>query len=300
MTEMSGMTGAIHMTDLFFRIAERALGLAPTIQPMIAPLFAPASYADSEEMLDILATEEQDSRHSDTSIASTIRESNTQLEHGIQSFASSNTSKEASVAHQSGILPVTPVERHTTAYPEIHQSFAQTRISTSEQTGSAQPHQDTPVKNTHIAQAIDDSTHHVFPAIGRPENKQEERLSTSVPLTRDQPLPAILPPVSFTGQKAPRSTETVINRHHGPSHADVQESRDGLSRAKLTEQYRSEPLRESVQTTGAAPAVHVTIGRIEVRANPVPTLEARTQRRHAAPKTMSLDEYLKQSEKGGH
>ena len=289
------------MTDLFFRIAERALGLAPTIQPMIAPLFAPMSFADNEELLDILATEEQDSRRSVTSIATpTTLENNTHLEPDSQPVASSSASKEASVAHRSGIPPVTHVERHATAYPEIKQPFAQTRVSTSEQTVSAQTQYDMPVKNTHIAPAMDESMHDTLPVIERSENRQAERQGTSVPLTRVHPLPSMLPSIPFTGQKAPRSMEAVIHRQHEPFHDDDRGSKDDLFHTRLAEQYTGEIIQEGVQATQAAPAIHVTIGRIEVRANPVPALEARTQRQQVAPKAMSLDEYLKQSEKGGH
>lgn len=284
------------MTDLFFRIAERALGLAPIIQPMIAPLFAPTSYADGEEMLDILATEEQDGQSSDTSIAALmILESNAHLQHDIQPIAPTIASKEAFVANRANIPPIPPVERRATAYPELQS--AQTRAFTSEQAVSAQPQYDTLVKNTQVAPAMDDSILHELPVIKRPEDNQVERRQT---LTCVQPLPVMPPSIPFTGQKAPpRSTEAVKNTKHGLFH-DAGRSRDGLSRGRLVEQYTGETLQESVQTTQAAPAVHVTIGRIEVRANPVPALEALPQRQHAVPKAMSLDEYLKQSEKGGH
>src|SRR5579872_2760988 len=298
MTQMVGITGIITMTDLFFRIAERALGLAPTIQPMIAPLFAPMPYTDNEEMLDILETEEQDDQSSVTATATpTTLENNTHLEPDSQPVASSNASKEASASQRSDIPPVIPVERHVTTYPEIHQPFAQTRVSTSEQTGSAQPHHEMPVKNA--IDPIDDGTHHVFLVIERAGDTQEERPGIPVLLTRVQPLPAMLPSSPFTGQKAPRSTEVVIHRQHEPCHHDARGSRDDFSRASQTEQHMGEMLPESVQAIQATPAVHVTIGRIEVRANPVSALEARPQRQHAVPKAMSLDEYLRQSEKGG-
>lgn len=90
-----------------------------------------------------------------------------------------------------------------------------------------------------------------------------------------------------------------MNMKRGLLHDDARGSRDGLSRATLAEQYTGEPLPEGIQITQATPAVHVTIGRIEVRANPVSHTQVQPQHQQSVPKAMSLDEYLKQSEKGG-
>jgi hypothetical protein len=283
---MVGITGTIIMTDLFFRIAERALELAPTIQPMIAPLFAPMSYADGEELLDAMANEKLGSQRSDTSIAPTIPESNTHLKHNIQPIAPA----------------IAPVERRATVnvYSEVELRATQTHVTTSGQAVPAQSRYDTPGKNTQFVTAIDGITQHELPVIVRPGDNQEERRSTPVPLTRVQPLPAMPPSIPFTGQQAPRrSTEAVMNMKRGLFHVDARGSRDGLSRATLAEQNMGETLQGGVQITQATPAVHVTIGRIEVRANPVSHTQVQLQRQQSVPKAMSLDEYLKQNEKGG-
>jgi hypothetical protein len=299
MTGMVEITRTITMTDLFFRIAERALELAPTIQPMIAPLFASTSFADGEELLDVMAIEEQGSQRRDTSIAPTTPESITHLKHNIQPIDPAIAPQEAFVSNQAGIPPV---ERRATVngYPETELRATQTPVPTPEQAFSAQSRYDTPGKNTQFVTAIDGIMQHELPLIERPGDNQEERRSTPVPLTRVQPLPAMPPSIRFTGQKAPsQSTEAVMNMKRGLFHDDAQGSRDGLSRATLAEQNMNETLQEGVQITQTTPAVHVTIGRIEVRANPVSHTQVQPQRQQAVPKAMSLDEYLKQSEKGG-
>jgi len=281
------------MADLFFRIAQRALGLAPTIQPMIAPLFAPISYTDGEELLDIMTNEEQGSQRSDTAIAHAMSEGDGYLERGIQPGTPANASKGAFVAHQAGIPPISPVERGATIYPEIALQSTQTPVSMPERVVSAQSRYAMPVKNVQMASTMDGRVPRALPVIERQENNQAERRSTPLPLTRVQPLPAIPLSLPFSEQHAPESTR------RGAFHDDVRGGREGLSRARLTEQYARESLLESVQTPQVIPAVHVTIGRIEVRAHPVSSTHMQPQRRQVVPKAMSLDEYLKQSEKGG-
>jgi hypothetical protein len=296
------MTGTITMTDLFFRIAERALEVAPTIQPMIAPLFASMSFADGEELLDVMTNEEQGSQRRDTSIAPTTPESITHLKQNMQPIAPAIAPKEAFVSNQAGIPPIPPVERRATVnvYPEIELRATQTPVPTPEQTFSAQSRYDTPGKNTQFDTEIDGIAQHELPVIERPGDNQEERRSTPVLLTRIQPLPAIPPSIPFTGQQAPpQSAEAVMNMKRGLFLDDVRGSRDGLSRATLAEQNMNETLQGGVQITQATTAVHVTIGRIEVRANPVSPSQVQPQRQQTVPKAMSLDEYLKQSEKGG-
>jgi hypothetical protein len=58
----------------------------------------------------------------------------------------------------------------------------------------------------------------------------------------------------------------------------------------------SSPLAMSVQAPPPAPTIHVTIGRIEVRAT-TPAMPASKPR--PAPQTMSLDDYLRQRSRGG-
>src|SRR5579859_1037734 len=136
MTRMVGTTGIITMTDLFFSIAGRALGLAPTIQPMITPLFAPMPFAavDGDELFDIMTPEELASQRSDTTNASTTPASNTHLPHTIQPIAPAIAPRDALVSKQASIPLLPPVEDRTaiTAYPAIVRPSAQLPVSTSE------------------------------------------------------------------------------------------------------------------------------------------------------------------------
>src|SRR6266536_5826625 len=50
------------MTDFFSRLAKRALGLAATIQPMLAPLYAPEPQQVEDSILEMLADETQEVR----------------------------------------------------------------------------------------------------------------------------------------------------------------------------------------------------------------------------------------------
>lgn len=54
-----------------------------------------------------------------------------------------------------------------------------------------------------------------------------------------------------------------------------------------------------LETPSPEPAIQVTIGRIEVRAVTAPPTSARTQQQSDRPPAMSLDEYLRQQERGG-
>lgn len=51
--------------------------------------------------------------------------------------------------------------------------------------------------------------------------------------------------------------------------------------------------------SGAAPAIHVTIGRIEVRATPPPSASSPARRRASGPPAMSLQDYLRQRDGRG-
>lgn len=57
------------------------------------------------------------------------------------------------------------------------------------------------------------------------------------------------------------------------------------------------PATKEASTQAAAPTIQVTIGRVEVRATPLPAPAPKRPR--AKPPVMSLDEYLRQRNQGG-
>jgi hypothetical protein len=59
------------------------------------------------------------------------------------------------------------------------------------------------------------------------------------------------------------------------------------------------PAQAQLEATTSEAAIQVTIGRVEVRAVTTPTATTRSQQQSARSSVMSLDEYLRQQERGG-
>jgi hypothetical protein len=75
-------------------------------------------------------------------------------------------------------------------------------------------------------------------------------------------------------------------------------STTGLLRAQQLQQtQQTQPAQ--LETPSPEPDIQVTIGRVEVRAVTVPPTSAGTQQQSDRPPAMSLDEYLRQQERGG-
>jgi hypothetical protein len=307
------------MTDFLTRLAERTLGLATIIQPMIAPMYAPEQHWDEYDLLE--ATEE----------------------------VSTMESKLAACSLPA--MEVLPIEEQAPGGRDALRShFAEAQINTPAHLTTPVPHVDTQPQTQrrdsiqHIHEfingqppaTIDDSSlprsaamNHDTTPFSSPsqENlsgeKEKRFLGTLAPLVDELQYGQPLAHGGSAGQweSAERrksegqqgSAEWVPERKgsegrpqgsplHVSSQGGVDRLREktafvGTSRKRAVVGGTDMP---ALETTAPTPTIQVTIGRIEVRATPSPTTTARSQQQRSTPPVMSLDEYLHQRSKGGH
>lgn len=129
-----------------------------------------------------------------------------------------------------------------------------------------------------------------------------------------QPIPQIYPPPAILPEQRRWEEEMIAPAPRPlvePRIVSVEATARRSSETKaiqpqmmpVAEKKRPNVPETPVPTPEAAPppmpTVHVTIGRIEVRATPPPATTAQAQRQKPAPTVMSLDDYLHQQAKGG-
>jgi hypothetical protein len=266
------------MADLLTRMAERALGLAPTIQPIIAPMFAPGLPLAGEHTPDSLAGEQLG-----------VLEAPEQ-EH-IQA-----------PAHRPGqmIAPQPPLvpRRHEEPGGVTHVDSMVPLITNGR--NDPPPFKPEPP----VVRTVDS------PSVQRQVERQltpdagEQLVGRGIG-PKIEPLLVLQPPQSVgsavPGQ--PEAFQTPQQLTPGPVKSDVQQALAPIEIRSNAEQAQSTlaekpPSAAVPQPEPAGPAIRVSIGRIDVRAvtTPAPSTP-RPAATHPGP-ALSLDEYLKQ-QKGG-
>ncbi len=281
------------MADFLTRLAGRTMGLAPTVQPILAPMYAAQPVAAdntftslSEEISGNLSRQEQIS-------PSFIR--STQVEQAapgervhpqriplpadlpLQSLPEMTPAPQV---RPSLIIPETPVE--TSAKP-----FGSSARAPLGETGTI----DIPLVEQRYGSDL------------RLKSVKDARKSIEI----SEVLPVESPPQRPIRTKTPGASLLPGTIHLAETHITTPPRRVNGPEATLPltsgqqEQesahsgYRRRDTSTESQSPPTAPTIQVTIGRIEVRAAPPPT--PRSQR--SGPQVMGLDEYLNQRAKGG-
>lgn len=287
------------MSDLFFRIAERALGLAPTLQPMVTPFYAPTQQQEDNDLFVEEALPDE-----------------ARSDEGWQARATTGQhTHEPEQPREPTHLPKPELPRRLEHVRSTEPPSQQQHVHELEQPSQSQQ---TPMpvypSLSHHAHELEQPSyphyaHHEYapeyrnaeyqqpsaprPAFADPVDGERTQIGGGIQAEAALP-PAVRP---LTGTLVQVTTPEMGSRRTSTLNTDSpQTSTQKQALSRQTEQHTSKTEPESRQ---AAPTVHVTIGRIEVRATPAQATQAPAQRQQAAPKTMSLDEYLKQSGKGG-
>jgi hypothetical protein len=303
------------MANFFTRLAERALGVALTVEPILASMYEPeAGLGENmpleieldEEVLDV--THRQDAsmpasnslqhamhpQHSEASTrsmgeqpAAVIPSASMPLQQK-EALASARVSEQASV----GPIPSRKSETLLSSPPERQASAASI----------------TPLLKTNTAHSEYREMHiHTESVQHRPGKSVQVGATLAGPA--EMPTGSQLPPGTMSRQMAPSinpGERTQLNvppaaafvHNPGQSMAPVPQIARSSEKKKqaVGEQLPMSTTEPSATTT---PAIQVTIGRIEVRATPAPTVVESERKNHAvAPPIMSLDDYLQQRAKG--
>lgn len=332
------------MSDFFTRLAERTLGLAPTIQPIMPSLFAPELDLPGDMLLEI--TEEREEREESV------------VADNFSRNAESPVLAQDAATHLTYPTQPTPLTRSASmpVQHEVSQPFPTTSSATA-------PRQSRPALATMAEQQAT-----------RMLDSLTIRNETSTTGTKVQPtrrgsqrtrpvtsaVPAITTPFAYTqtpsfapinaqtlrmARRTDEITEptatflasTVIDdpfthathvsmvsaaceqqlvqtqqtaRAATPHEQSVSHhtlvgvpapnppSTTRLLQAQQMQQTQQTQLAQ-LETPSPEPDIQVTIGRVEVRAVTAPPTSARTQKQSDRPPAMSLDEYLRQQERGG-
>lgn len=290
------------MADFLTRLVGRTIGLAPTVQPIIAPMYAPTPGIQGERSVQMGFGSEI------TGDVDGMRQAPFPTTEGPERvFSEREHNPEASFVddlHHQGLqehLPSIISPQHEHLQIIAHPQTTPANYTTVEQDKAVevgQP-QGIPLRPDlrnkvpdHFARSlIEDTSPQVEPDIartrlerrlvgdhlvgveGHQQNLYAERLQSSGITEVSPSTPGSAMPV-----RAARSQGPMALAHNGPQAINQ---------------------RETVpEPATVAPTVQVTIGRIEVRAAPPATSRAQAQR--ATPPTMSLDDYLNSRAKGGH
>ncbi len=300
------------MSDFFTRLAERTLGLAPTIQPITPSLFAPEPDLPGDMLLEIREENEE-------SIAADNFISN----------AESPVLAQDAAAHLT--YPTQPTQlTHPASIPgqhEVSQPFSTTSPATARQVDSLTTYRETLATGVKV----------------QPTRRGSQRTQTVTlaPSTYTQ-TPSFAPLNAQTLRMAQRSGEIAEPTSTFPASSAIDDPFTHIAHVSTTQATSEQQLAQVQQTTRSAtpderivsqhtlvgvpasnplstadfwqtqqtqqpqpemkspePDIQVTIGRVEVRAVTAPPTSAHTHQQSDRPPAMSLDEYLRQQERGG-
>jgi hypothetical protein len=308
------------MTDFFSRLAERALCIAPTIQPMIVPLYAPEVLTGEDSLLDSDAEQmEQKEQNSLSTTIATLKTQYAQVSVSHSDLLDTQATPLSELQHsllraahgsivppkqdaQTPVLTDAPpsVKRESSSppppYPELARMVQQTRAKIEEHP--------TDVEHTQITNTYN---YKEYTTSLRTSQNPPQHKATTKDVRRQRNSS------THDSQHALATTESLPHQHvsyERLEHENVSDLNDiplparrdalipGTHITHLARAFIQPPDR--MMKEAAAPTIQVTIGRIEVRAIPTPVPSTSAQRQQVAPPVMSLDDYLSQRAKGGH
>jgi hypothetical protein len=246
------------MSDYLTRLVERSLGVVPQIEPLIAPLHAPAGQSLS------LATEPIARIAPAAGAESDVAQGDT----APVDAPNATTSTPAAI----------PSLETQTPRRERRSSELPARSDSEKYAGSGESKRLAPETQT-------PETLHPVSLSLPPSKKSPENRTTADP----QPVIAVPAGAGVAAPNSPEPARKAAKALPGPQRVVVQ--------PQVTAPRRSPPAFPPLsrqQGRNEPPAIHVTIGRVEVRAvMPPPTPPRPAAPPPAAPK-LSLEEYLKQ------
>ena len=312
------------MSDFFTRLAARTLGLAPTLQPIIAPIFAqeqPLRQTETD-LFEFFAEEETQPRNGDA------------MQHYWLERQQHFVTQSRSMPSSEQLLVSQPVleERASSqddykGHPYILRDYQQPvpmhMFSASEPFQQESIPTTTPEAHIVHEEIVVNGTIPGQKELFSSSNTGEQRLSEA----RSAHL---LPPIERQGETPARTADhegiehrhtTVMTQQQGDEtmfrkrgvtdSMRTMPSLDNGGRAsgdgrmpfvpsvvsRTTVQRKVEMPTEQKQSVQPVPTIQVTIGRVEVRATP-PSSVPTTQRQTPTPAVKSLDDYLRQREEG--
>ena len=322
------------MSDFFTRLAERTLGLAPTIQPMIPSLFAPEPEVDLPGDLLLEITEESEkniaadhfsgntespmlSLETTTHLTQPSYPPSMQLQHE-ESQPFSITSSATAPQQQSAFTRTG--ERQAKHMPD----HLTTRNEASTTGISIQPTRRGSQRTQPVQPATVSSAQVQTPSFA-PMNAQTSgmaRRTGEIPETTATFPASSMTDDTFTHNTLNTHVSTVLptseqqairgttSHKQGISHHTLvgvpaqgllsMSSMTGFSQIQQMQKMQQslQPQQLQLETKPPEPDIQVTIGRVEVRAVPAPPKSTHPQLPSDRPPAMSLDEYLRQQERG--
>jgi hypothetical protein len=301
------------MADFLTRLAGRTLGVVPTVQPMIAPLYAPgpALLAGQESLSAFTEEVSGDSPARPSLWPAGPREMNLPPGEPLQAV----TQEQESRAKLSAVsLSFSP--QQDTVFPskgEIWTGTAQSAVSAmpgeniaSRRDTSSSISATGEGSQSAAAQNIAVSFPNTPLAVPDRTSSLQMREVRALPVEGAQKLAGSASFISQVYQEAD-APPAAVNSVEGQRMGGVlpQSALPGASRSRAnirwaaadaaTNQHELSP--EGATPVTPAPTIQVTIGRIEVRATQPPP--AQRQVPHPGPRMVSLEEYLDRQAKGG-
>jgi hypothetical protein len=275
------------------------MGLAPTIQPVLAPMYAAQPVAADNGFTSLTEEIPGNPGRQEQVLASLVR--NRRVEQGASGEPIYPQSTPLAVDSPFQPLPEmtqAPYQQRPLITPgpldgtpdkpfvsKVRAPLGETIDSSIAEQGHGTDLR--PASLTNAGESIEVST--VFPVESAPQRPISARATqASLPPIRSTPAPTGTIRLAETQVTTPsrRASEPETTLPFAPGQREQERS---------PSEYRREDVPTESQSP-AAPTIQVTIGRIEVRATP-PTA---APPQHSGPKVMDLDEYLSQRAKGGH
>jgi hypothetical protein len=274
------------MADLLTRMAERALGLAPTVQPIIAPMFAPGLPLVREHAPGSLAGD------------AALGEQPGVLEAPEQEHLQAPAHRPSQmVAPQPHLVPLRHEELGGRTYVD-----SMIQLTTNRRNDPPTFKPEPPVGRTEDSPSVQSQVEHQFTpdADEHGEHLVERGIGSNI-----EPLLVLEPPqnVGSAVHGQPEVFQTPQQLTPGAVKSDVQQALAPIkfrSEAVQTQSTLAEkPSSAAVPPPEpATPTIRVSIGRIDVRAVTPPASSAQRPAAVRPGPALSLDDYLKQ-QKGG-
>jgi len=309
------------MADFLTRLAGRTLGLAPVVQPVIAPLYAPAQQlatpAYTQDMplrgLETIDMDGADAGHLNRQAASSH-------ENPFQSHQSQPASMPPSLV-QPVDRPSLPLPAALHRVPDVQPAPAfQPLVGQEKSRGDARLIEPHPLQSAPLTgQALSPTRQShliasdILEGASSPDQRPRPtlRIQSSAPPVSRASLFSFTSLIAGRGEHQPErlSQEEVdtITAEEAPPSLYAQQPGDSIEAAagvafprfrSRTEQLAVSQREQPSELSASTPAIQVTIGRIEVRAAPPPAAHPRRQR--SGPPVMGLEEYLTRRAKEGY
>lgn len=282
------------MSDFFTRLAERTLGLVPTLQPVIAPIFAQEQPFTEEET---------PARNGDV----TRHDGHERQQHSVSvpSAALAVTKERASSQNDPKGHPYIsrayqqPVPMHILSASEPFQHV----VHEENVVNGTIPEQKEPFStgNTGEQRSPEARSAHLFPPFPPIERHGETPARDASYESIEHKHTTLM--TQQQGDETMFRKREVVDSMGTMPYNGGRASGDGRTPfvpsviSRTTAQKNGEMPTEQKQSAQPVPTIQVTIGRVEVRATPPPSVPS-TPRQTPAPAVKSLDDYLRQREEG--